>query len=139
MESTNLMLGDASIAQWLYGLVIGILGLVCYKLWTYTKRSEKGSSFNIVYWLTDNFREIILSLMLFYVAFRFHSDLIDLLSENFSFPIITNRYLFVFVLGLMITLILGAGRKFFRLRAKKYANGNKRSIGGGGHQKPPEN
>lgn len=126
MEALKLIFGEANLAQWLFALGLALLGFITYKLFTYSTRTKK-TDFNPYYWWRDNRAEFYLGLILFYVLMRFYSDIVGLLNENFNFPLITNRYLFVFTTGLLFNIILKKGRRFFRLRQSEYPDGDYRA------------
>jgi len=125
METLQLIFGDATFLEWIFALALAMLGFISFKLFTYTKRTKR-TEFNPYYWWKDNRAEFYLGLILFYVLMRFHSDIAGLISDYFNFPLITNRYFLVFTIGLLFTVILKKGRRFFRLRQGEYPDGEKR-------------
>lgn len=126
METIKLIFGDATFVQWIFALALAMLGFISYKLFTYSNRTKK-TDFNPYYWWKDNRVEFYIGLILFYILMRFHSEVVGLLSENFNFPLITNRYLYVFTFGLLFTMILKKARAFFKLRQPEYPDGELRT------------
>ena len=127
MELLRLILGDATFIQWIYALALAFLGFMLLKLITFERRTEKTTSFNPYYWWKDNRVEFFIGIIIFYVLMRFHPEVTGLLSDKFSFPLIDNRYLFVFVCGLCFQLILKKARSYFKIRTKQYPSGQLRA------------
>lgn len=125
MKTLQLIFGDATLLQWIFALALAMLGFIAFKLFTYTTRTKR-TDFNPYYWWKDNRAEFYLGMIFFYILMRFHKDIASLMSEYFNFPLITNRYFLVFTIGLLFSVILKRGRRFFRLRQGEYPNGEQR-------------
>lgn len=128
----NLILGSEDLTSWLYSLGLGLLGFVFYKLLSYKKRTEKNVKFDFCYWWKDNKIELYLGAIVFYILARFHSDLLELIGVNIDIPLINNRYLFIFVAGMLFQMIIKRCRKFLNIRLNEYACGKPRQklVGG---------
>lgn len=126
MEIIKMMFGTSTLSEWIFSLLLSIIGFMLFKRVMYSYRTDK-QIFNPYYWWKDNKNEFYIALTLFYVLIRFPSIQYNF-NNIFNIPLIEDKYLFIFLFGLLFNIILEKLRKSFKLRLPDYNNGKDRFL-----------
>lgn len=126
-ELIDLFLGNATFPQWVYGAFLGLFGFILLKLINFERRTDKDTKFDFGYWWKDNRVEFFMGVIIFYVLFRFHEDVVGFATSKFDIPLLKDRYLYLFLFGLFLQIIVKKLRPILRIRNKQYPSGEYRA------------
>lgn len=105
-EFLNLVFGELSASQWAASLVFILIGQLARKVALYQKK-EDSTRFNALYWVLDNWHDMVLALVIAFVTIRFSDDLLLKVEAFISFGVdmLDNVFLFHIVIGFCLQFL----------------------------------
>lgn len=113
------LLGPYTLQYYRSAFIFGLIGAFLFKYLTYNPDNKKSSpdTFDPVYWIKNNWFDMVGSLLLFYVIIRFKNELLIGFKDNpvtIWLLVFTDSFFFHIMIGILFTYLV----KFFRKKLK---------------------
>lgn len=101
MEFINLVLGDLSVSEWAFNVILMWLGILLYVFMRLQKRKDKSTPLSVRFWFGqfDNVLALLIAIILTYILIRFYADYKEALIKNLPQGLKMTPYFAMVVIG----------------------------------------